>query len=423
MCAAGRLASMQTQRGPCTGFRAAVVVPSFNHGRSIGLVLDGLGRLGLPIVVVDDGSTDDTRSAVSLWSTLNPAVAMTFVRHETNVGKAAALRSGFGAAASLGMSHAVSIDADGQLDPGDIPALLSLSRAHPTALILGTRPADTPDCPPRCLAGRLFASFAIALQTGLHLSDSQCGLRIYPLQLIETLACRGGRYAFEAEMITRTAWAGWPVLEQPVTCRYFREAERVSHFRPWRDTCAQVGMHIRLIARALLPLPRVVRREAPSRRVVAFLAWLDPRRAWNRSRASTLGMLETGAALGFGVWVGLWPLSGGQVLPALFLAWRLHLHPAATLLGVLAAAGPAGAALHDALAGMAPAGGTGGKWIWRCAAGVIAGFGVGFAAFWAFAGAGLCLRVVRRLAAGRPGAPGSGRAPAVGRAPLAEPAP
>ncbi len=419
---------MQTEIGSCTGVRAALVVPSFDHGRSVRGVLEGLGRLGLPIIVVDDGSCDDTGDVLSRWAALNPAVSLALLRHPINLGKAAALRSGFEAAAGMGMSHAVTIDADGQLDPADIPALLYLSRSQPNALIVGTRRADTPDCPARCLLGRLFASFAILLQTGLRLSDSQCGLRVYPLELMEGLACRGGRYAFEAEVITRAGWAGCPVLEYPVSCRYFTERERVSHFRPWRDSWAQARMHIRLVARALCPLRGTAPSAARHYRATDVLAWLDPRGAWQRCQGSPLGMLETGAAIGFGIWVGLWPLFGLQILPALFLSWRLHLHPTALLLGLLAVAGPLGGALHGTFAALASTAGvsepTGAaRWAWRLASGLTAGFVVGFAVFWIFVSVGAMLRQVTRFATVRPVAPVSGRAPEGAPGRLAEPAP
>ncbi len=396
---------------PVGGFRPVVVVPVYNHAASLPAVLRGVARLGLPIVVVNDGSTDDTLAAVSRWIAENRDSALTLRTHPSNRGKAAALRTGFDAAAAMGATHAVTIDADGQLDPGDSPGLLELARANPRALVLGTRPETIDACPPRCLVGRRFANFAISLQAGLRLGDSQCGFRVYPLELVRSVRCAGRRYAFEAETITRARWAGLPVLESPVRCRYFTDTERISHFRPWRDSWAQAFMHIRLVLRALTPWP-LPTRGAGRRDQAGLIDWFDPRRAWRNARGSHLGRLELAAALGFGVWVGMWPIWGLQGLPALYFAWRLHLHPAWVLLGTLIALPPVGAAM-GALSGAFGRLVLAGWWgdgrsgpIWESSAGllggVVLGFAVGMAVFWIGVALGRCLPLATMRAAALP---------------------
>ncbi len=377
---------------PVRGFCPVVVVPVYNHAASLPGVLRGVARLGLPIVVVNDGSSDDTQAAVPRWVAENRGSALTLRTHPSNRGKAAALQTGFDAAAAMGATHAVTIDADGQLDPADAPGLLELARANPRALVLGTRPETIDACPPRCLVGRRFANFAISLQAGLRLGDSQCGFRVYPLDLVRSVRCAGGRYTFEAEIITRARWAGFPVLESPVRCRYFTDADRVSHFRPWRDSWAQAFMHIRLVLLALVPWPRATHGGAPRRAQSRLLDWFDPLRAWRNARGSHLGRLELAAALGFGVWVGMWPIWGLQGLPALYFAWRLHLHPAWVLLGTLIALPPVGAAIGAVsgafgrlvLAGWRGEGPPGPMWESGAGllGGVVLGFAVGMAAFW-----------------------------------------
>lgn len=420
-----------------TGLRVVVVVPTFNHGRSIGSVLDGLGRLGLPVLLVDDGSTDDTPGVLSRWAALNPSVSLTSLSHGTNLGKAAALRTGFERADRMGATHAITIDADGQLDPDDVPALLNVSRSDPRALILGTRPDTVADCPRRCLVGRLFASFAISLQTGLRLLDSQCGLRVYPLLLMRSVECCGGRYTFEAEIITRAARAGYRVIEVPVRCRYFTDAERASHFRPWRDSWAQARVHVGLIACGLLPWagPKPVRDDEGRRgpHITARLAaGLNPLRTWQQVRDSHLGLLELGAALGFGVWTGVWPLLGLQFLVALFLSWRLHLQPAMVLLGALLSAGPPGRSLREVCAtiGERVLGGLGAdgamssevlRWASSAIGGATFGFVVGFGVFWLVAGLGW-LRPLSRAAGAHPDAPAAARDSEDLRVSVAEPA-
>lgn len=329
-----------TTRG--TEFSPCVVVPVFNHARQVVGVLEGLAGLGLLIIVVDDGSSDGSAEAAAGWAR-GAGVRAEVARHSVNRGKAAALATGFARGAKLGGTHAVTIDADGQLDPADIPRLLEAARAQPRALVLGTRPEIIEGCPPRCRVGRRLACLALRAHTGLRVGDTQCGLRVYPLELVRAVRCRGGRYTFEAEVVTRSWWAGFPVVGVPVSCRYFAERERVSHFRPVRDSAVQTLMHLRLVGRSLLPWP-TRRREAPAR-LVDVLGWLNPVRAWREARAGDLGRLEMAASLGIGVWIGSLPWFGFHTALVLYLAWRLHFHPAPMLLGSQVSMPPIGLGL------------------------------------------------------------------------------
>src|SRR5829696_2150994 len=110
-----------------------VVAPTYNNAGTVAAVLSRLCELGLRVIVVDDGSTDETPAI------LRSLLSVTVVTHLKNLGKAAALRSGFAAATELGFSHAVSIDTDGQLDPDDVAKLIAEAREHPNALVIGTR--------------------------------------------------------------------------------------------------------------------------------------------------------------------------------------------------------------------------------------------------------------------------------------------
>lgn len=329
-----------------------VVLPTYNHGATVVGVLDGLVELDIPIVVVDDGSTDDTQSRLSRWTDENPDLRVRVCIHAKNSGKAAALRTGFRAARELGATHAATIDADGQLEPGDVPLLIERVRADPSALVLGRRPERMVDCPRRCRIGREYASLALYVESGLRLSDSQCGLRIYPLDLIDAIPCSSSRYSFEAEIIARAAWAGCRVIDVPVRCRCFADENRVSHFQPWRDSLRQAGMHLRLVARALIPWPHrkwpvvekpAVRSNRSRWRLV--LEWINPVRCWRDLQESRLGRLKVATALGFGAWIGTTPFFGMHTALSAYVAWRLHLHPAAVIAGSQVSIPPLGVAI------------------------------------------------------------------------------
>jgi len=312
-----------------------VIVPTYNHGPTVSQVLDAIAALALPLVVVNDGSTDDTANLLETWMTQHPHAPAILRTHAANKGKAAALRTGFDAAAQAGFTHAATIDADGQLEPSDIPSLFEVAKDNPDALILGQRPTDMAQCPTRCLVGRSFASLGVLAQCGLHLDDTQCGLRIYPLKLVQRVACRAGRFSFEAEMIVRAAWAGFGVVPAPVRCVYFEGARRVSHYRPWSDSLRQCGMHFRLLTIAMLAWPHPRLTDAPPSKARGLLPrlanWLSPARCVRETRADLLGTIALCTSIAFGAWAGLWfgllPLPFLWIPGAIYIAWRMHMQP------------------------------------------------------------------------------------------------
>ena len=333
-------------------FRPVVVIPTFNHGETVVGVVEAVISCGHAAIVVDDGSTDGTDAALAAWGDERGGASVLRCRHPKNRGKAAALRTGFRLARDAGYTHVVSMDADGQLDPRDIGGLLERSAASPQALVIGVRPLQMEGCPERCAAGRRYASLAVRAQTGVRLSDTQCGLRCYPLDLVERLRCRAGRYSFEAEVITRALWSGAEVIEAPVWCTYRTGSRRVSHFRPWRDSLLQAGVHMRLLGRALVVgSGRAERAEghdgggAGVPRWRRLCSWLNPLRCWRDIRQTDLGTLEASSAVAIGALIGTLPFFGLHTLMGVYVAWRFHLHPAMVVLGTQVSTPPFGVGL------------------------------------------------------------------------------
>jgi len=222
-----------------------VVAPTYNNARTLPDLLMRLESIGVPVIVVNDGSTDETPRILADW--MHDAPDNTLVSHRSNQGKGAALRSGFAQAEHAGFTHAVTIDTDGQHDPEEIPTLLTAALKSPAALILGCRSTSIHEYPASSLMGGRLSNLAIWLESGRRPSDSQSGFRVYPLELVRNAACFSNRYGFETEIITRGCWAGCEFKEVPVTSRYLPPATRVSHFRPFRDTLDHILMHLRLL--------------------------------------------------------------------------------------------------------------------------------------------------------------------------------
>jgi glycosyltransferase involved in cell wall biosynthesis len=230
--------------------RCAIVIPVYNHGPQVRRVVEKCLRFRLPVVVVDDGSTDSTPDVLASLS------GITVIRHKKNQGKGASLLAGFGAVLQLA-DWAITIDADGQHDPEDI---LSLTRAIPEGqwpLVIGRREEmEQKNVPWTSRWGRRFGNFWVWASCGRWLSDSQSGFRIYPLPETLYLGTKARRFQFEVEVLVRAVWCGIPIIEAPVHATYGPPEERVSHFRPWLDFWRNTQTFSRLIATRVLIPPR-----------------------------------------------------------------------------------------------------------------------------------------------------------------------
>jgi len=225
--------------------RACAVVPTLDNPRTVRDVVEGIARRALPVVLVDDGSGLEGRSACQ---ELEAAGLATLRRIEPNRGKGAAVALGFRVARELGFTHGFQIDADGQHDLECIPAFLEAARARPTALVLGYPLYDETVPDTRRLARR-FTSFWVALEVGSRtaIRDALIGFRVYPLAATERLARLGERMDFDVEVAVRLVRAGTPTVNLPVGVRYLPpEAGGVSHFRPLLDNLRFGRMHSRL---------------------------------------------------------------------------------------------------------------------------------------------------------------------------------
>jgi glycosyltransferase involved in cell wall biosynthesis len=328
-----------------------VIAPTYNNCGTLAEVLAGVAAVGLPILVVNDGSTDQTAAILEEWVRKHPQTKL--LTHPRNRGKAAALRTGFAAAIELGYTHAVTIDTDLQHDPAYIGPLLEAAREDPDAFVLGVRDIRHGDYPTKSRVGRRISNLLIRLECGVKVSDSQCGMRVWPLELIREVRGHSSRFGYESEMITRAGWAGCPIVEVLVNTRYLPADQRISHFRPWVDTLRSAAMHARLLARTVLPIPHVNYHPhgKPLRKKVTLrdlLRWMNPMRAWRELREGRINRTEFATALSVGVFVANLPVYPFQTVCGLYLARRLHLNPLAVLAGSQLSTPPVGIALIGA---------------------------------------------------------------------------
>ena len=210
--------------------RVFAVVPAYQAARTLGDLVERLHAVwpsGGEILVVDDGSVDDTaRSA-------NAAGALV-LRHVSNRGKGAALRTGIAGARYRGATHAVTLDADGQHPPEEAARLATLD-VPADAIVLGVRDLVAAGAPRANQRSNGISNYWLSVFTGLKLRDTQCGLRRYPIDTTLALGGQAAGFGYEAEIVLRAALAGLDLVQEPVLACYPPEAARQSHFHVLRD--------------------------------------------------------------------------------------------------------------------------------------------------------------------------------------------
>jgi len=291
-----------------------VVIPCFNHAATIAAIARS-AKLLCPVIVVDDGSTQPLPEL--------PDCEM--IRLEKNSGKGAALRAGFRRAVELGFTHAITMDADGQHFAEDLPKFLAAANAQPDALIVGVRDFFAAGCPTHRRRSNAVSTFWFRVETSVRLGDTQCGFRCYPLALAQKLKIKSGRYAFELEFMVRASWVGTPIVALPVKCAY-ADGIRNSHFRPVRDLAHITLMNIGLVLQSWF-VPRTLRvlwslggKETLWQTIKDFFAE-------NAHEPAQLAL-----AVGIGLFCGIAPIWGFQMIATLGLAHWLRLNKAIALL-------------------------------------------------------------------------------------------
>lgn len=224
--------------------KLGAIIPVYNHAVPVVAVAHALRAHGLAVLLVDDGSDPACAAALDRLTTED---GISLLRLPQNQGKGGAVMVGLRRAHSLGWSHALQIDADGQHDTGDVPAFVAQAQASPGHFICGC-PVYDASVPKGRLYGRYATHVWVWINTlSLAVRDSMCGFRVYPLApTIELLDGTrfGRRMDFDVEVAVRLVWAGVPVINQPTRVRY--PAHGVSHFRVWHDNLLISAMHTRL---------------------------------------------------------------------------------------------------------------------------------------------------------------------------------
>jgi glycosyltransferase involved in cell wall biosynthesis len=205
-----------------------VIIPALNAGPSLGAVVEQARRFMSDVVVIDDGSTDDTASAAK-------NAGATVLTHPHNRGKGAALKTGFEYALANGYDAVLTIDADGQHLASEMPKFVEARERTGAELIIGSRRHLFAGMLPRRRNANVFSAWAISKAAGLTVDDSQSGFRLYASSLLRRVHIRANGFDAESEVIVRCGRAGIPILMLPIELGFVNGIS-TSHYRPIADT-------------------------------------------------------------------------------------------------------------------------------------------------------------------------------------------
>ena len=298
--------------------KCAVLIPTYNNSSTIAKVIEDVKEFTQDIIVVNDGSTDNTSDILSTIKDIR------VIEYTQNQGKGHALKLGLGKAYEWGYRYAITIDSDGQHYADDIPVFIQRIEQVPDSLLIGSRNLTADNMPSKNTFANKFSNFWYKVETGQELTDTQSGFRLYPLDKLQNVRLITRRYEFEVEIIVRAAWRGVNVENVPIKVYYPPEEERVSHFRPLRDFTRISILNTILVLYALLfYYPWNFLRHLKPANVKKFI---DEQII--HSKDSNLRMA---AAMGWGIFCGIIPIWGYQMIFAGVAAHFMKLNKIVTL--------------------------------------------------------------------------------------------
>ncbi len=291
-----------------------VIIPTYNNATTLANVIADVNEFIEDIIVVDDGSTDDTKHLLQAFTQIH------VISYLPNKGKGLALRKALRYAACKGFRYAITIDSDGQHFAEDIPVFIKKIEEKPEALLIGARNMNQESVPGKSSFGNRFSNFWFWVETGLKGPDTQSGYRLYPLKQIGKMNFVTRKYEFEIEVLVRAAWKKIAIDWVPVTVYYAPKEERVSHFRPFKDFFRISVLNTVLVLIAFFYIK-------PRNFILALFNSEKRKKIWNDHflRPGESDMVKS-LSIGFGVFMGIVPIWGFQLATAIFLALLFRLN-------------------------------------------------------------------------------------------------
>ncbi|MEJ0102325.1 MAG: DUF2062 domain-containing protein [Bacteroidota bacterium] len=296
-----------------------VIIPSYNNAGTLASVIADVAAYTNNIIIVNDGSTDETEKI------LESLTAIKKISYTKNRGKGWALRKGFETAVNLGYEYAITFDSDGQHFAKDLPLFIEKLEREGPAIIMGARNLQEENMPGKNSFGNKFSNFWFWIETGINCPDTQTGFRLYPIGLMKDIHFFTRKYEFEIEAVVRSVWKGITVSWVPISVYYAPKETRITHFRPFKDF-----FRISILNTILV--------------LIAFL-YIKPRdffrtlfqKNWKETlKENLLSPSQPDAvkasSVGFGIFMGIVPIWGFQLLVAIALSIVLRLNKALVII-------------------------------------------------------------------------------------------
>ena len=303
--------------------KTLVVIPVYNHVKTLREVAEGALAQGFPVLVLDDGSTDGSLCSVEDLPVMRQRLPL-------NEGKGGAILAAAQLARDSGYQAIITMDADGQHDPADAQLLQEAAASFWPCIVIGARRMETLNVPRSSLFGRDFSNFWVRIECGRTLPDTQSGYRLYPVEFLESSRFLSRRYTFEIEVLVRGSWAGLPILSTPVSVYYPPGDERISHFHKFRDNLRLSFLHTFLVTRSLIPWPhrRLFRGGTDAERLPSIFKPALFFKALTREHSSPA---QLAAAVWVGIFLGSLPIIPFGIAAIVYACHKLHLNKLAAV--------------------------------------------------------------------------------------------
>lgn len=219
--------------------RYCVVIPAFDAAKTIGSLVRSVKRQGFEVIVIDDGSHDQTASLASAEGAL-------VISHLKNEGKGRALRTGFEHVLRAAYDGVITMDSDGQHDPTEIPQLVRAGELQHAGIAVGDRLTNGASMPPLRWWTNTLMSTIVSAVIRQRIPDSQCGFRFIRKEVLGDLPLRASRFDIDTELLLRAAARRWKIISVPTRSIYQHER---SHVHPVWDGIRFVSLVLRHLLR------------------------------------------------------------------------------------------------------------------------------------------------------------------------------
>lgn len=203
--------------------RICVVIPTYNEAKSINSLLEQIKLLGISVLVVDDGSSDNTAKLASD----SGAVVL---RNAKNEGKGASLLNGFKYVVDHNFDAAIAMDGDGQHDPADIKNFMRAAESSESAIFIGNRMLNVKNMPYLRILTNKFMSWLISCIVKQRIPDTQCGYRLIRKEALEKIKLETSKFEIESEMLIKAGRLGFKIESVPINTIYQDELSRINPF-------------------------------------------------------------------------------------------------------------------------------------------------------------------------------------------------